>query len=170
MMKFVAERRDSSCWSLWEPLIPARLKSEAIRVHQIRKERYRIDSNKDIESQISTIQDATWNIGKQLGGGGSTHNAYLDWYYYVGSNSMRNFSVAHSIHDRILCPFHVEISLFSGISLYSIYSLPLLIIAAMKYAHPYIWLKYIWYVFGLATAVMIHPDFNKSRKHRAYCC
>jgi len=146
--------------SLWEPIIP-----EGFEVKELnRKYRdiYRINSENDkIESVCSTIPDQQWSADDNLADRGSTHNVYLDWYYYVGPIPFGIFLIliisllgafAHfTWKSRFSEEFPFILSVFCQ----------LLIVAALMYAHPYIWLKYIWFVFGLATAVMIHPDLNK---------
>lgn len=149
--------------SLWEPLI-----LEANKVPKNRRARYLIKpENGNIKSVLSVIPGPEWNADDSLAEKGSTHNVYLDWYYYVGT-------IPFGIFLMLIISLLVAFAHFTWNSRFSkefpfILSIlcQLLIITALMYAHPYIWLKYIWFVFGLATAVMIHPDLNKHNRKLA---
>lgn len=148
---------------LWEPLIP-----EDVEMNIKGKDIYRISSDKvETKRLLSVEPDETWSPYDQLANRGSTHNVYLDWYQYVGP-------IPFGIYLMLMLSLLVAFAHFTWKSrstrefpfILSVFC-QLLVIATLMYAHPYIWLKYIWFVFGLATALMIHPNFNKHNSNHA---
>ena len=146
---------------LWEPTL-----TENTAVSKIpRSDLYRIktENKSDIKSTIS-VNDPhiLFTVDRTFTNRGSLHNVYLDWLYYVGP-------IPFVIFLFFIFSLLIAFANFTWVSRFSsefpfILSVfcQLLVIAILMYAHPYLFLKYIWFVFGIATAIMIHPDFKKN--------
>ncbi|MDD4907502.1 MAG: hypothetical protein PHJ00_00410 [Candidatus Omnitrophica bacterium] len=145
---------------LWEPVL-----TEDTVVSKIpRSDLYRIktENKSDIKSTISVNDPRIlFTVDRTFTNRGSLHNVYLDWLYYVGP-------IPFVLFLFFIFSLLIAFANFTWVSRFSsefpfILSVfcQLLVIAILMYAHPYVFLKYIWFVFGIATAVMIHPDFKK---------
>ena len=104
---------------------------------------------------LSLVADTTWSPERHLRERGSTHNVYLDWYFYEGKAALLlfllfagllvaiSFAAAWRVRDSRWAPFAWAVHL------------QVIVILGFMYAQPYIWLKYYWVVFGLASALAI---------------
>lgn len=99
--------------------------------------------------------EPTWLPERHLRDRGSTHNVYLDWYFYEGAPALLLFL----LFAGLLC----AAAFFAGwrerntqwAPFTWAVGLQVLVILAFMYAQPYIWLKFYWVVFGLASALAI---------------
>ena len=162
----VAQNRTSR---VWEPVIADDLfykTKRAVSEFEVPKgDVYKIkESDKNIRSLISAgpaSDDTSWSADYNMDLRGSVHNVYLDWYYYVGPIPLGIFMILIISLLGVFAHFTWKTRFSKEFPFVLSILCQLLIIVALMYAHPYIWIKYIWFVFGLATAVMIHPDFKK---------
>jgi len=118
-------------------------------------ERYRFGSKVINEGDISIGFAKLESIQKHLTKKGSTHNVYLDWYYYVGRLPFGLFVLFIVLLVAAFAAFLWNERRSVYLWFYLATGLQLVVIAGSMYAHPGIWVKYMWFVFGIAAAVMI---------------
>jgi hypothetical protein len=118
----------------------------------------------DSADPISVRADPTWSAAAHLAGRGSTHNVYLDWLYYVGRVPFALFVLfmVGMVVAAVAAARRCRAS--SVFPLYLATALQIVVVAASMYAHPGIWLKYFWFLFGVAGALMLHRD-DSPRPH-----
>ncbi len=123
----------------------------------VAKKRDLADSER-IRHATSVIADISWSPDHHLQNRGSTHNAYLDWYYYVGPGALLLFVllIGGKIWALGSVVWNHRQSPYFPLLLCVL--LQLTLIAGTFYAQPYLWVKYVWVVIGLAGAVIAHPD------------
>jgi hypothetical protein len=139
-----------------EPMLPENINLSKISL----REQYKVHDKSNMMHLISVQSDKYWSADQVLAGRGSTHNLYLDWFYYVGPFPFVLF--VFFIFSLLGAFAHFTWKLRSSKEFPFVLSVfcQLLILTALMYGHPYLFLKYIWFVFGLATAIMIHPDLK----------
>jgi hypothetical protein len=103
----------------------------------------------------------SWSPALHLKQGGSTHNVYLDWYYYESTAALLvfltfamamtgvTFMAAWRMRRSVWGPFALGVGL------------QVVAILLLMYAQPYVWVKFYWVVFGVASALAIHPETKR---------
>lgn len=117
---------------------------------------------------ISVLSDnVTWSPAWQLKNGGSTHNVYLDWYYYEGAAALAIFlAFALSLITATIMLAWRARRTFGGPVVFGI-CLQVITLLLLMYAQPYVWIKFIWVVFGIASALLIHDELSGRSDARA---
>jgi len=110
---------------------------------------------------ISVLSDPTWSARRHLQDGGSTHNVYLDWFYYEGPPALAMFLVfALSLGAvSFLAASRTRGTPYNAFA-WAVH-VQVIAILLMMYAQPYIWVKYYWVVFGVASALAINGDARR---------
>ena len=116
----------------------------------------RITSDKPVKDQISVLADSAWSTVDHLNDGGSTHNVYLDWYYYVGPGPLAVFVLFVASLLTAFAVFTWKHRCSPYFNFYLAVLLQLVVIFAMMYAQPNIWVKYFWFVMGIASGLMVN--------------
>ena len=111
---------------------------------------------------ISVMPDESWSAQRHLANRGSTHNVYLDWFYYVGE-------LPAALFYLFVLLLISEYTIFLWIQRRSVHfpfylatGFQLIVIGGSWYAHPGIWVKYIWFTFGIAGAIMLLRKSDES--------
>jgi len=147
-------QRKASIERLWEP---------ALTIEDIRQaRRYRTGARVVDEISISVGPDDLWSPGAHLVKRGSTHNVYLDWYVYVGKIPFAFFALFILLLTQAFSVFLWKRRDSVHACFYLSIWLQIIVIVAAMYAHPGIWVKYIWFMFGIATAVMILDEKTRN--------
>jgi hypothetical protein len=116
----------------------------------------RIIADKPVTSQISVSSaDSTSDAIHRLNERGSTHNVYLDWHYYVGPSSLATFVLFVSSLLAAFAAFTWKHRCSVYFTFYLAVMLQLITIFGLMYAQPYIWIKYFWFVMGIASGLMV---------------
>lgn len=88
--------------------------------------------------------------------GGSTHNVYLDWYYYVGPGPLAVFVLFVASLLTAFAVFTWKHPCSAYFNFYLAVLLQLVVIFGLMYAQPNIWIKYFWFVMGIASGLMVN--------------
>jgi len=104
---------------------------------------------------ISVVPDETWSAEADLAKKGSTHNVYLDWYYYVGKIPFALFVLFIVLLVGMMTEFVWKRRNSPYAGFYLATWLQIMVVVVAMYAHPGIWIKYIWFLFGMAGGIML---------------
>lgn len=115
----------------------------------------RIIADKPVIGQISVATSSTSDTIHRLKERGSTHNVYLDWYYYVGPGSLAMFVLFVSSLLAAFAAFTWKRRCSVYFPFYLAVMLQLVTIFGLMYAQPYLWIKYFWFLMGIASGLMV---------------
>lgn len=105
---------------------------------------------------ISTLADPGWSSEKHLAYRGSTHNLYLDWLRYVGPWQASLFVLFVLVMNAVLLTAAWRSRRTPSFPILLSFALQVVLISALMYAQPYLFLKYYWLVFGVATGIAVN--------------
>jgi len=152
--------------NLWEPVITkeeiekakdyqfgARIKEEIEKAKD-----YQFGARIYEKDSISVEPDESWSAEEHLSRKGSTHNVYLDWYYYVGKIPFALFCtfIALLLLAFFLFSWRHRKSKWAPFYHATWFQIVVLIVAMS--VHPGIWIKYIWFLFGVAGGIMLSEE------------
>jgi len=123
---------------------------------------YRFGAEIHHADSISVEPDESWSAKVHLAKRGSTHSVYLDWYYYVGKIPFGLFLLLLVLLLQAMIVFLWKRRNSPYAWFYFGTWLQIIVIGAAMYGHPGIWVKYIWFMFGVATAVMILDEKTRN--------
>ena len=136
--------------NLWEPVI-TKEEIEKAKDYQFGAGIYGKDS-------ISVEPDESWSAEEHLSRKGSTHNVYLDWYYYVGKIPFALFCAFIALLLQTFSVFSWRQRKSKWAPFYHATWFQIVVLIAAMSAHPGIWIKYIWFLFGVAGGIMLSEE------------
>ncbi|MCI0529386.1 MAG: hypothetical protein L0Y56_18255 [Nitrospira sp.] len=107
------------------------------------------------EDSILVEPDESWSSEEHLSRKGSTHNVYLDWYHYVGKIPFALFVMFIALLLQAFSVFSWRQRKSKWARFYLATWFQAVIIVLAMYAHPGVWVKYIWFLFGVAGGIMV---------------
>ena len=143
---------------LWEPALT---KDEIKQAN-----RYQSGAWIDDEGSNSVKPDKSWSSEGYLSRKGSTHNVYLDWYYYVGRIPFALFLAFIALLLQAFSVFSWRQRKSEWAPFYLATWFQTVIIVLSMYAHPGVWVKYIWVLFGVAGGIMLSEEGRRPRLQR----
>jgi len=99
-----------------------------------------------------------WSLKRHLAKRGSMHNVYFDWYYYVGILPFVLFLLFKIFLIAAFTTFVWKRRKSPYSWFYVATGLQIIVISGSMYAHPGIWTKYIWFVYGIAGGLMLSQE------------
>jgi hypothetical protein len=120
----------------------------------------------DTPGAISVMTDlsSSWSSEQHLKYRGSTHNVYLDWYYYVGLGPLLVFVSVILCFLGALCIHLWRNRAAPHLPFLLATTLQVVVLFGLMYAQPNIWIKYFWFVFGIASGLMINRSVQVAGK------
>jgi hypothetical protein len=115
---------------------------------------YKLGAKVD-DNTVIFAPDESWSAKSHMAHKGSTHNVYVDWYYYVGKLPSAIFVLFILILIITFAIFLYKQHESPYFAYYLAVWLQLVVLTGAMYAHPGIWIKYIWFTFGVAGALML---------------
>jgi hypothetical protein len=100
-----------------------------------------------------------WSPEMHLKLGGSTHNVYLDWYYYVGFWPLVCFLLFVILLTGALLALLWKCRRSAVFPFLLAVSLQVVVILGLMFIHPNLWARYSWFIFGVASGLLIHREF-----------
>jgi hypothetical protein len=143
---------------LWEPALTKDDIEQA--------KRYQFGAWIHDEGSISVEPDESWSSEAYLEKRGSTHNVYLDWYYYVGKIPFALFLTFIALLLQAFSVFSWRHRKSKWAPFYLATWFQTVIIVLAMYAHPGVWVKYIWFLFGVAGGIMLSEEGRQPRVQR----
>jgi len=120
--------------------------------------KYRLGAGIHGKDPISVEPDESWSAEEHLSRKGSTHNVYLDWYYYVGKIPFALFCAFIALLLQTFSVFSWRQRKSKWAPFYHATWFQIVVLIAAMSAHPGIWIKYIWFLFGLAGGMMLSEE------------
>ncbi len=116
-----------------------------------------------VERDLSIVKDNRWDAREYLKRGGSTHNAYLDWYYYEGLAALGLFAIfILSLAAATVRLAWITRNSESG-SFHLAIATQIVLVGAVLYVQPIVWGKFVWILFGIASGLLIHDELRSKR-------
>jgi len=107
---------------------------------------------------VAPAPEAFWSPKEHLARMGSTHNVYLDWYHYVGKLPFTLFVLLNMLLIGAFTIFVWNRRQSRFFYFYLTTGLQIIVVSGSMYGHPGIWIKYIWFIFGIAGGLMLSEE------------